>query len=232
MKKAFSLILALCILAGLSAPASAAPFHRNAVYEYYSAEGFYVDSIGNTWSYSYHVPQIFAYSPAADEINAEIAERFAKPVEHQFEVMLGRHSLSMWNTEWHAYWNGTQLFLLVSSTMDSDITDCCAYGYDFETENRITNEMILDQLGISEEEYLENLEEKVRLMFEDAFRSVPAEKLEDYGYSDLLSKTLSWLDMEQPMYIDGTGEIVTIVKIASAAGAGWYYHYATPFAYG
>ena len=48
----------------------------------------------------------------------------------------------------------------------------------------------------------------------------------------MLQKTLAWADMDQPMFIDGVGTVETIVKIASIAGADWYYHLATPFAYG
>ena len=55
---------------------------------------------------------------------------------------------------------------------------------------------------------------------------------EAFGYDELLQKTMDWLDADQPMLIDGNGQIETIVKIASVAGAEWYYHLVTPFAYG
>jgi hypothetical protein len=92
--------------------------------------------------------------------------------------------------------------------------------------------MILKQKGVTEEEYLENLKEKVQLMFEDMYGDLPEENKEAFGYDGLLEKTLGWLDLEQPMFLDGMGEVETIVKIASVAGAEWYYHLATPFAYG
>ena len=180
----------------------------------------------------YHVPQVYANSLAADEMNAEIAERFGTKAESMFEKMEGGYSLWCREVEWHAYWSGTQMFLLISAAMDGDSTDISAYGYDFKTDRRITNAMILEQKGITEEEYLENLREKVTLMFEDKYRDLSEEDRERAGYDKMLENTLGWLDMEQPMYLDGTGEIVTIVKIASIAGAGWYYHFATPFAYG
>ena len=232
MKNVFSVFLAVCLLAGLSATAYAELPVKSAVLELYSAEGIYEDSVGNTEQYSYHVPQIYANSLAADEINAEIAERFGTKAESMFENMEGGYSLWCREVEWHAYWSGTQMFLLISAAMDGDSTDISAYGYDFKTDRRITNAMILEQKGITEEEYLENLREKVTLMFEDKYRDLSEEDRERAGYDKMLENTLGWLDMEQPMYLDGTGEIVTIVKIASIAGAGWYYHFATPFAYG
>lgn len=92
--------------------------------------------------------------------------------------------------------------------------------------------MILSELGITEDEYLSNLKEKVQLMFEDMYKDVPADMREQAGMDTMLQKTLSWADMNQPMFIDGVGTVETIVKIASIAGADWYYHLATPFAYG
>lgn len=232
MKKVLSILLVFCLLTVLSAIASAEPIERNAVYELYSAEGFYQDSVGNGESYSFHVPQFFSYCPAAEEVNKEIEERFGTRVEEQIQNMEGGYSLWMWNTEWHAYWNGSWLFLVISSDTEGGFTDYAAYGYDFATDSRVTNEMILKQMGITEEEYLENLKEKVQLMFEDMYGSLPERDREAFGYDKLLEKTLAWADMDQPMFLDGFGGIETIVKIASIAGAEWYYHLATPFAYG
>ena len=42
------------------------------IFELYSVEGYYEDSVGNAETYSYHVPQIFSDTPTAKEINAEI----------------------------------------------------------------------------------------------------------------------------------------------------------------
>ena len=232
MKKTASVLLALCLLFTFTAAACAEAPVKNAVLELYSAEGIYEDSVGNVEQYSYHVPQIYANSLDADEINAEIAERFGRYVESQLENMEGGYSLWSWNVEWHAYWTGTQLFLLITADTDGGFTDTAAYGYDFKTDSRVTNEMILKQKGITEEEYLENLKEKVQLMFEDMYGNLPEESKKAFGYDEMLEKTLGWLDLEQPMFLDGMGEVETIVKIASVAGAEWYYHLATPFAYG
>ena len=232
MKKLCSVLLTICLMLTCTAAAFAEAPVQNAVLELYSAEGIYTDSVGNTEQYSYHVPQIYANSLAADEINAEIAERFGKVVEKQFENMEGGYSLWSWNVEWHAYWTGTQLFLMITADTNGGFVDTAAYGYDFRTDTRITNEMILKQKGITEEEYLENLREKVQLMFEDMYGDLPEESKEAFGYERLLQKTLGWQDMGETMFLDGMGEVETVVKIASVAGAEWYYHLATPFAYG
>lgn len=232
MKRTSSILLILCLMLAISSAAFAEQPQKSPVFELYSAEGYYVDSVGNMETYSYHVPQIYADTPAADEINAEIAERFGDRVEKQFQNMEGGYSLWSWHTEWHAYWSDAQLFLLITSDENGGFHDYAAYGYDFETESRVTNEMILEENGISEEEYLENLREKVQFMFEDMYGGLSEEVKKAAGYDEMLEKTLGWLNMDQPIFIDQFGEIETIVKIASVAGAEWYYYLATPFGYG
>ena len=232
MRQFFALLLAAGMLLLFSVSASAAAPRPNALSELYSAEGTYTDSVGNTENYTFHVPQLNADTEAAAEINGEIRERFGAAVESQLTGMEEGYSLWCWRVEWHPYWHGDQLFLLVVSKMEAGFTDYAAYGYDFAGGERITNEKLLAELGVSEEEYLTNLREKVRLMFEDMYRDVPDDIREKAGLEKMLEDTLAWADMAQPAFIDGAGTVETVVKIASLAGAGWYYHLVTPFAYG
>ena len=229
MKKPISVFLAVMMILAIGASASAEGLRQNPVYELYSAEGVYTDSVGNEDTYSYHVPQIFADSAAAEEINREIAANFGERVETQFRNMEGGHSIWCGNTEWHAYWNGSQLFLLIKADIDGDCDEYGAYGYDFDTESRVTNEMILEQRGISEEAYLENLREAARSKFVKGISGIPADLLETSDYAELLEKTLAWQTMEAPMFVDQFGEIETIALIGAMAGAGRYYHLLTPF---
>ena len=232
MKRFLAVIIAVCIMGTVSFNAVAEMPQTNAVYEQYSAEGYYEDGLGNTMLYSYHVPQISAETDAAKEINKDISERFGSKVEDQFLNMAKGLSLWMRGVEWQAFWNDTQLFLLLTCEEDADITDYAAYGYDFESGERITNEMVLSMRGISEEEYLANLKEKVQLMLEERYGTMSEEMRQKAGYDEMLKRTLDWADMDCPMFIDRFGEIETIVKIASVAGAGCYYHLVTPFVYG
>ena len=232
MKKTCSILLILCFILACAPAASADQPPRNAVCELFSADGYYEDDVGNTSLYSYHVPQIHASTPDARAINAEIAERFGSRVEAMFKCMENGTSLWSLKTEWKSYWSGSQLFLVIISEMNGDCTDCAAYGYDFGTHRRITNERILAERGISEEEYLENLREKVTFMFYDLVPPIPAGVKTELTQEKLLDQTLSWLDMDNPMFINQFGEIETIVKIVSIAGSGWFYAFATPFVYG
>ena len=229
MKRTASVFLTLFFLFAILPAAYADQPYQNAIYELYSVEGYYEDDVGNKVIYSYHVPQINADTPAAEEINAEIAESFGERVETQLRNMEGGFSLWSWHTDWEAYWNGSQVFLLITADEDSDRTEYGAYGYDCETETRITNDMILDQKGISEEQYLEQLSEATTALFEELYRPIPEGVETNLTHDSLLEDTLSWLSADRPMFLNRFGEIETWVSIVTPAGAGMYDHLITPF---
>lgn len=232
MKRAISILLVLILVFAGSAAAYAV--EPNVIFEQYSADGYYTDNVGNAETYSFHVPQIFAESPVVDAINAEIRANFGKRVEAQFQNMDGGFSLWSWHTEWHAYWNGKQLFLLVTADENGGFHDYGVYGYDFETDSRITKEMILAQRGIREVYYQENLREKTRLMFEDLYAgALQANGEASAFYNAQLEKTISDENLEDAvLFINQFGDLEAVTRIYSLAGAEWYYHLVTPFAYG
>ena len=228
MKRALLILPALCLTLSFADTAYGDQTYKNPVYELYSADGCYEDGVGNRETYSYHVPQINADTSDAEEINAEISEMFGSRVEAQFESMENGTSLWSRRTEWESFWNGDQLFLLVTADTPGDIIDYAAYGYDFETGSRVTNKEILEQKGIREEEYLEKLREKVRSVFEETFR-LPEGVETGIDREEVLDRLLNSLSMEQPMFLDQSGEIAVIVKIDTVAGAGYNNYIVTPF---
>ncbi len=232
MKRILSAAVVLCMMLAFAVPANADSPRRNSVFELYSAEGFYDGGGEFSESWSYHVPQIFDDTADADSINRDIGERFGTRVEEQFQSMENGSHPWMTSVHWESYWNGTKLFLLISSEEEGNFTDYAAYGYDFESGSRVSNRMVLEQKGVTEEEYMLNLREKVQLIFEDMYGGLSVRDREIVGYDEMLEKTMNWLNPELPLYLDAFGEIVTIVKIASVAGAEWHYHLVTPFAYG
>ena len=233
MRKTAVFMMVLVLLISCHVTSFADNPRQKPIFELYSVEGSYEDSVGNIEIYSYHVPQIFSETPTAKEINAEIAERFGKRVEEQFQNMKDGLSLWSWHTEWHSYWVDSELFLLISADEEGGFKDYAVYGYDFVTDTRLTNEMILEQRGLDAELYKENLREKAQLMFEDMYGTIPQESREGMGYYTQLEKTISDENVEDAvLFVDGSGELEAVMRIYSLAGADWYYHLVTPFAYG
>lgn len=229
MRKLLSVLLLLGVLLCAQKAALAETPQKNAVCELYSDDGFYEDSIGNGYAYSYHLPQINADTADAREINAEIAELFGSRVEAQYQSMEGGHSLWLFRTEWQAYRDGSRLYLLITADQDGDNILYGAYGYDLETGERVTNEMLLEQKGISGEAYRERLREKVIEMFEEQYRLIPEGVKTELDHDRLLKETLSFLEEERPIFVNQYGELETIVEIAVVAGAGKYSRLVTPF---
>ena len=227
MKRTLSFFLMLCMLFSCAVVSYADGSQQNAVYELYSADGYYEDGVGNQETYTFHVPQINADTKDAGEINAEIKADFGGRVEEQFKNMDRGTSLWSWHTEWEAFWNGSQLFLLITADMNGDNIEYGAYGYDFEAGKRVTNDMIFSQKGISEEQYMEKLREAVSVLFDELY--VPVPEGATISHDSLLEDTLSWLSVERPVFLNRYGEIETWVEIAAPAGAGKYAHLITPF---
>ena len=229
MKRILSIMLILLFLLAVLPASYADQSHQNAIVELYSVDGYYEDGVGNRETYSFHVPQINDNTPAAEEINAEIAAAFGERVEAQFKNMEGGYSLWSRHTKWEAYWNGSQVFLLITTDADNDCTDYGAYGYDFETGSRVTNDMILEQKGITGAQYLEKLSEATTALFEELYRPIPEGAETTLTHDSLLEETLGWLSLDRPMFLNRSGEIETWVSIATPAGAGRYDHLLTPF---
>ena len=227
MKRTLSFFLVLCMMLSCVVVLYADELQQNAVYELYSADGYYEDGVGNQKTYAYHVPQINVDTEDAEEINAEIRADFGERVHEQFKNMDRGTSLWSQRTEWEAFWNGSQLFLLITADLDDDSIEYGAYGYDFETGKRITNDMIFSQKGISEEQYMEKLREAVSVLFDELY--VPVPEGAAISHDSLLEDTLSWLSADRPVFLNRYGEIETWVEIAIPAGAGKYAHLITPF---
>ena len=228
IKKTVSAVIIICMLLTGTMTASAAPI-QSAVSELYSVEGTYTDDVGNREEYSYHVPQINDNTPDADEINAEIAKNFGETVEDAFHRMEGGFSLVCRNTGWKAFWNDRQMFLILRADTPNDLIEYAAYGYDFDSKSRITNEMILEQQRISIDDYLENLKEAAKSLFEEKNAGYPEDKREDGDYGNLLKRTMEMQTMELPMYLDQEGEIAVITEICVFAGSGRYKYLIRPF---
>ena len=228
-------LLSLCLLlgAGSAAQAENASPREGAVWELYSIDGSYTDDVGNRTEYSWHVPQLSTVQSeapeAAQEINREISEKFGTAVERELKSMQMGTSILTPSVRWKAYWHENWVFLLVSADISWDMTEYGVYGYDFSTESRVSNESILQELGITQQEYLEKLQEKVTSMFEEQNSTFPEEYRQQGDYEKLLQQTLDWLSPEDPIFIGPCDDVETVVSIAAIAGAGKYSYIAAPF---
>ena len=71
--------------------------------ESYAEEGHYTDSLDNSWTYSYHVPQLTADTKGARAINEAIDQKFGVPVRSALEDMEKALSLGCVSVAWKSY---------------------------------------------------------------------------------------------------------------------------------
>ncbi|MGM9523629.1 MAG: hypothetical protein ACI3VU_04375 [Faecousia sp.] len=210
------------------------------VSEYYSDAGeyeyFYDDITSNTFYYSYHLPAIASWSDGAQAINQSISETFGALIEEQYKAMEEGWFLDYNLVSWYpTFYNDLLIFVIVAESV-SDFSSYGVYCYNQTTGEWLQGSALLEYLYIEEESFLEAARAAAEECFVSYFGDISEEERELYGYDECLAWTVSDenINLENLMfYPDEHGEIVVIARIASMAGADWYYHYIYPeLAYG
>lgn len=89
----------------------------------YSAQGEYVDSVGNKYAYSFFVPRFDLEGKAAEAVNTNIADMLSPLIAESEELMRGGYSLSIVSVVYDAYLNGDILSLVARVNYDADYID-------------------------------------------------------------------------------------------------------------
>lgn len=202
--------------------------------EIYSEEGSYTDEVGNTYQYSYHIPALIADTLDAQTINNEIRQDMGGIVQREMDGMKDGLSLGYLSVSWESYWHGSRVFLVMQSESDFSFTDYKVFSYDFAEGKRVTNEMLLESLGVTQQEFLDGMKKAAERVYTDLYQGISEEERGNMGYQERLAWTLSDenLNMDLMIYLDKDGILSVITPIGSLAGADWYYHIVYPFAEG
>ncbi|SFJ05360.1 hypothetical protein SAMN02910435_01269 [Ruminococcaceae bacterium D5] len=198
-----------------------------AVSEMYSEEGRGTSDDGIPYNYSYHVPQIDDNTPDADSINEEISHFCGVLVDASMEEISSGGPPSCNIVAYESYRSGDVLSLVLKYTYYYDgFEGYAVYNYDTAKGVRLTNEDMLDLLGVSEEQYLSALRRAAAKGFDDTYHAnwLDLEATNSGGYQELRLWTISaWnLSVDLPRYLDD-GVLHVIVPIGSPAGAGFLY---------
>lgn len=192
--------------------------------ELYSLDGRYTDSVGNVYSYQFHVPQISSYSEDAREINSDISRDLGSLVTEGQSMMESGTSLICYSITWDSFWHGSVVNILVTIENDWGMTDYRVYGYDFATEEELDSEDIFELAGYTESQFLSLARTAVEAKF-DEYGSFAKDSDPDF-YQQQMDWTLSdsKINDDMMLYWDNNGDIILVADIASFAGAGSYYH--------
>lgn len=222
-----ALLAAMLLLGGCGgkqndAPARKADSDMIIVTENYAEDGHYTDSLDNSWTYSYHVPQLTADTAGARAINAAIDEKFGDPVRGALKDMQQALSLGCVSVSWKSYRYEDVLSLVVKAEADWEFTDYAVYLYDAGRGVQLTTAELLEKLGVAQETFL------------DGLRRSAAAAFDEQGYINTTEgvqwvQERSWtvgaenVNTEAMVYADETGKLMAVLPVGSMAGAAWYY---------
>lgn len=222
-----ALLAAMLLLGGCGgkqndAPARKADSDMIIITENYAEDGHYTDSLDNSWTYSYHVPQLTADTAGARAINAAIDEKFGDPVRGALKDMQQALSLGCVSVSWKSYRYEDVLSLVVKAEADWEFTDYAVYLYDAGRGVQLTTAELLEKLDVAQETFL------------DGLRRSAAAAFDEQGYINTTEgvqwvQERSWtvgaenVNTEAMVYADETGKLMAVLPVGSMAGAAWYY---------
>lgn len=205
------------------------------VSDYYSDAGeyefLYDENTSDTFYYSFHLPEIAAFTEGAIAINQSISETFGALIEEEYKAMEDGWFLNYNVVNWYPTFYRDLLVLVIAAESVSDFSSYGVYCYNYTTGEWLQGSALLEYLYIEEESFLEATRTAAEECFVSYYGDIPEEERELYGYNECLAWTVSDdnINLDNLMfYPDEQGELVVIARIGSMAGADWYYHHIFP----
>lgn len=185
----------------------------------------YTDIVGNDYVCRYYVPQLNFDSPDALAINAEIADTFGVQAELQMHSIDGESSLRYTRIGAEEYRSGSVVTLVCHMGTEQAVQAYEVYHFDTETQTQLSNQALLEALGVDTAEYLSALRQDVH---EAYLRETMVTGNHDPNTADEAVTEHLWtqyrrtleqdLTLVQPLYADNDGVVHAIVRVCSAAG--------------
>lgn len=201
-----------------------------AVIESCSQEGTGKNSEGNSFSYAYHVPQIDDDTPGATSINEEISQIYGVLADVNLEEISNGETPACDSIAYESYRSGDVLCLVIKCTHYYDGSEeFNAYHYNTASGQQLTNDDLLEQLGVTEEQYLDAVRRTAAKCYDDlyfsAWKNLGLDDLSgDYQFQRSRTIAARNITADLPLYLDNDGTAHTITPIGSHAGSDWQYH--------
>ncbi len=185
-------------------------------------QGQYTDEVGNSYNYSYVLPNIIINSGDARDVNAEIVSAYGGEIDMEMQNMKDGYSLALLNADYTAAINGDILSILIEAEYDWGYTGYTAYNFRISSGAAVNYLDVIAQAGFSEEEYYEKAGDAAKKAFTDMYGREDdiSEDMQDF-YQAQLENTLSANDFRS-VYIDGNGQLYVLADIYALAGADSY----------
>ena len=189
------------------------------VNELLNMSGEYTDSVDNTGTYHYQIPQFNATSDSAKALNQRIEADLYKVVETEVTNMDGGFSLICYSLTYEVFQYGEIVAIVATAPYPNDCKVYYAYTYDFGNDKELTNEELLAMKSMTEEQFVE----EACKMGEDYFLPMA----DSMGMSDedkerFIETAREQTTVDIPMYLDENGVLNAYVPFPSVAGASTY----------
>lgn len=182
---------------------------------------------GNVTDYSYAIPRIAADTEGARAINEAIDDYFGACVREEKENMEGGCSIIAYSIGYVGHVWEDVLTVEVPLKNNWGCHEWGIYCYSTATGEWLTTAMVLERMGISQEEFLDTCRETFRQTFIDQNYNPDwtEEQRANLHYDKILEEASSdrYVNMELKAYPDSSGRLVVIAPIASIAGSDFYY---------
>ena len=221
------LLAAVMLLSGCGGKKDDAPVRKAdsdmiIITESYAEEGHYTDSLDNSWTYSYHVPQLTADTKGARAINEAIDQKFGVPVRSALEDMEKALSLGCVSVAWKSYRCDDVLSLVVKAEADWEFTDYAVYLYDAARGVQLTTAELLEKLNMEQETVLNALRRSAAAAFDEQ-AYIAADEGAAWAQERSWTVGAENVNAETMLYADETGKLMAVLPVGSMAGAAWYY---------
>ena len=180
------------------------------------------DSVGNTYSCRYRIPEVLIDSGAVRDFNSSLKTNLLPEVIDARETLAAGFSLTLMDISYHAYLRNNILTVVTSVDYDFDWTDYYVLVVDVTTGTVLNNVQVGERFGLTEEELDKKIRDAVRGMFGNYEVS---EYITRSEIDTMMNATLSEGNVSQAkVFPSSDGELYMICKIYVLAGAGEYYY--------
>ena len=199
------------------------------IWELYSEDFDYTDSVGNTGHYTYRVPQLEADTEGAVSINRGIEREYGPFVEEALACRDDGDSISCAYIVWETYQYGDILSLVMTCAWDNDMNQYSVYLYDTANGTRLTTAALLAQMGVDETAFLNAVRQAAAERFDGNYAGITGD------FDDFLAERRAWTLSDDNInidvmvaYPDENGQLHVVLPIGSIAGADAYEEWLTP----
>ena len=189
--------------------------------ELLNMSGEYTDSVDNTGTYHYQIPQFNATSDSAKALNQRIEADLYKIVENEIINMDGGFSLVCYSLTYEVFQYGEIVAIVAVAPYPNDCKYYYAYTYDFENDKEVTNAELLAMNNMTADTFVEEacrMEEEHFMSMASNMGMTESEEIEFY-----LEPARENTTADLPMYLDENGVLNVYVPFPSVAGASYYY---------